>query len=688
MKKKVIEQVPYLGAKKYGTAKHIISVKVNEVAGEPHLFVEFYENKKNRTNIPVLRVVLTAKDWANYMPETTEKEAGWNVSQIESACNEVRIRRNRTGYNRAYISELNAEIIKEFVVQCGLKTYQYDDWYDSLGRIQRAILGERECNRRKKREERMMERHADTPELPAGFDGWYKRILFGGVNYLYYKRHGRYVDINCSHCGESYTMATKRTESFEGQLEPIIEIPRDKAHGICRCCGTHALYKPRGRMDGVYGMERYCYVGQKFREKGFVIRYISITKMLQLDAPERYSVVEIARDYYEPGKKLQKDYHYYSNYSGQSGWMDHNFGGYSNIQQGKAEIYPGTFRELEGTMFQYSAANEYYRRYRADGASLPWYLETYLEKPYLEMLVKMGLYKIADALAKGESYKVPLKQYAKHPDELLGIYKHKIKHLIQWGGDEDLLKVLQLEKDTDSAWADEVCEKLATIKISKENIKTALRFMSLRKFMNRVETYAGCEWSARTICSGASARLRTIASTYVDYLNMRSQLGYDMTNTVFLYPRDLEDAHRKMTFEINKKAGDKRLNEVKAKFPEIRKQYRALRKKYYYEDEEYIIRPAISAEEIVMEGRILHHCVGGDSYLGKHNRGESIILMLRFKDKHTIPYITVEIKDYNIVQWYGAYDKKPDKENMEKWLNRYAKRIKATAVRELLMAAG
>lgn len=385
---------------------------------------------------------------------------------------------------------------------------------------------------------------------------------------------------------------------------------------------------------------------------------------------------------------MQKDYQYYSEYSGESGWMDHNFGGYGNISQGKAEIYPGTFQELEGTMLQYSAANEYYRRYRSDGASLLWYMETYLEKPCLEMLVKMGLHKIADALAKGESYKVRLAQYAKRPEDLLGIYKHKIKHLIQWGGDLDLLKVLQLEKKMKGAWTEEECEKLATSNMTLENIESALRFTTLRKFLNRVETYAGCEWSTRTICSGASARLRTIANTYVDYLNMRSQLGYDMTNTVFLFPRNLEDAHRKMSFEMNKKAGDKRMNEVKEKFPEIRKQYRELRKKYYYEDEAYIIRPAISAEEIVMEGRILHHCVGGDNYLGKHNRGESIILMLRFKDKHTIPYITVELRDYNIVQWYGAYDKKPDKENMERWLNQYVTRLKAKpALRELLVAA-
>ena len=29
-----------------------------------------------------------------------------------------------------------------------------------------------------------------------------------------------------------------------------------------------------------------------------------------------------------------------------------------------------------------------------------------------------------------------------------------------------------------------------------------------------------------------------------------------------------------------------------------------------------------------MEGMTLHHCVGGDTYLRRHDRGESYILML------------------------------------------------------------
>ena len=160
---------------------------------------------------------------------------------------------------------------------------------------------------------------------------------------------------------------------------------------------------------------------------------------------------------------------------------------------------------------------------------------------------------------------------------------------------------------------------------------------------------------------------------------MRITLGYDLTNTVYQQPRNLTAAHAKMVAESSQKEADKRIAEVKTRFSDIRKQYRKLRNRYFWEDENLLIRPARSAEEIVMEGRILHHCVGGDNYLDKHNRGESYILMVRQQSDPELPYITVEIeaKTDRIRQWYGANDKKPDEKNMQKWLDDYIKKLKS-----------
>ena len=218
-------------------------------------------------------------------------------------------------------------------------------------------------------------------------------------------------------------------------------------------------------------------------------------------------------------------------------------------------------------------------------------------------------------------------------------------------------------------------------------MEMATKYMTLQKLLNRIEKYSGCEYG--TECSSASARIRHTATTYADYLHMRESLGYDLNNTVYQHPQNLAEEHMKMLMQADKEKEDKHLGEVAEKYPNIRHDYKKLRKKYFYEDDRYIIRPARSAEEIVMEGRLLHHCVGGNTYLAKHNTGKTYILMLRFKEEPDVPYITVEIdaKNPRILQWYGDKDKKPDKKNMQSWLNTWLMKLKTGTLTETIQSA-
>ena len=139
-----------------------------------------------------------------------------------------------------------------------------------------------------------------------------------------------------------------------------------------------------------------------------------------------------------------------------------------------------------------------------------------------------------------------------------------------------------------------------------------------------------------------------------------------------------------MTEEVNKEKIEKRNKEITLKYPDIAKNYRKLCYRYSYKTEKYLIRPARSAIEIVREGRVLHHCVGGDNYLSGHNNGKSYILFLRKKSEAEEPYITIEIRENKIVQWYGAYDNKPDKEIIDRLLKEYTKEVKERLKRPVM----
>lgn len=673
MKKKAIEKIPYLTAEKCREkdVKFVAAVAVIQIQGEQHLFLEIYENKAKCLNIPVYRFVYTKKDWANYRPA----DGTWSACKIVNIYKDL-IWQNNSNEQETFISKIDIEYMKEFT---GREINRWRSWWNLLDQLEDSINKERWKRSMGRRNERLNARCAEIRELPGDFEDWYKNVLFARENYIYYKRKGRYATFWCSHCGKSYTYATERKDTFEGQFETVVTVPKNGTHARCMECDAEGVYKAAGKMKDVHGISKYCYVCQPYKEAGAVSRYINVEKILSIGEPERYVVTELARSFFEPGKKRITDYQLHSYYTGKNEWCDHNVGfGGGNINESASAIYPGTYEELKNTMFEYSGLKECNREY--ERIEVADYLETYMKYPILEMMAKTGMYQLIGNLMKGYFVSSYIKnENAKDPEKMLGINHGRLKLLVKQHGEIGLLRILQAEHEMNAAWTEEQCLKLAGLDLDTSKFKKTLQWVTVQKFLNRVEKYAGVSISAMALdrmCSAAIGISRSAANTYMDYLYMRARLGYDMTNTVYLYPRDLEAAHRQMTDEQNKAVLDKRIREVEEKYANIKKIYWRLRNRYYYEDDNMLIRPARSAEEIVQEGRTLHHCVGGDGYLQKHNEEKTTILMLRFKALPETPYITVEIEGMRIIQWYGANDKKPDRENMQRWLDAYVTRLK------------
>lgn len=707
MKKKAIEKIPYFGLEKISRKKQVkyIGVTGIKIVGhEKHLFLEVYRNQKESKDTPLVRIVLTKKDFGTYRPESGE----WTRQYIRSGNNN----NGRMIWNSVGDSLHWEEMEKENILQdqedlerikkfCGTTVWRGEGWWEYIDRRQSDIATEvrRKAERRKyqRRQEALKDRIAHTKELPE------KKILdradtvyFHNEHYLYYKKHGCWAKIACSKCGGVTDARWKSGISYESQFQTWTEEPREGRYGTCPMCGAHGLYKCQGKVKGEHSRTIHLFLGQRYKENGMVMRYVQveITWILGLicgekgtemyNACEKLSGVEIARAYFEPGKKMQIDYQKHNTYLGEDFWDDCNLYGMNNIAINAAPIMPETYEEMKGTMFQYSALQEYVRRV---GEVNPIdYLERYSQTPQIEVLVKMGLIGVVENLVKCY-YGIVENEHASRPDVFLGIRKERVKQLIRKKGDVETLKVMQMEKRFGQNWTDDQIEQLKETGLSSTQVDRATKYMTLQKLLNRIEKYAGCQYG--TECSRAKARIRHVATTYVDYLEMREDLGYDLNNTVYQYPRNLDEEHNKMVMEINKEKAEARLREVARQYPDIRKSYRSIRKKYFYEDENYLIRPARSAEEIVMEGRILHHCVGGDGYLNRHNTGQTYILMVRLKDEPEIPYITVEIdaKYPRIIQWYGEFDKKPDEKNMQVWLDGWLMKLKTGTLTEEMETA-
>lgn len=679
MKKKAIQGIPYLkpqrAKKKY---THVAAVELKEIKGEGNLFVEVFRNTKEGRKTPQVRMVFTEKDWGVFFPES----GTWSECSVKTDYEEVIWRKPIVDTKiETYINKSDEVFLWEW---CGSKRWGWKTWVDCLQDHIERIRYRRVKRREDKKRARLEERIQNMPELPEELEKWAEEKLFQGTHFLYYRRHGRYATVCCSACGKVSDVAIKRREGYEGLFETVMDHPKNNLIGRCPSCGAVGTWKVQGKTKGVYGVTAPFFVGQKYKD-GAVIRYLEAERIIRMEerleedkeimtgASESISITEIARTFFLPGEKIQTDFHKYSGYSGKTFWDDRNLCGMNNIQIHEGIVHEKTWEELKGTMLQYSGAKEYAQA--KEKMNLAEYMARYTEYPQMEMLTKRGLYKLVNRMIIGECGFIR-ESKASRPEDFLGIWKSRMKRLIESNGEGKTLEALQLERRQNAHWPDQILKIMEAIRPVPMALDLALRYQTIQKLINHLGKYAGVEISGiQELCPIAASRIRNVAGTYFDYIVMREERGYDLHNAVYLWPRDLRRAHDQMVDEINEGKIKSREEDVEKRFPEIRKKYRRLRNLFYYEDDDFLIRPARSAKEIVREGRILHHCVGGDGYLRKHNNGDSYILFLRWKESQEEPYITIEIKDRKIQQWYGEYDRKPDQNIIEPWLEKYLKHL-------------
>ena len=179
---------------------------------------------------------------------------------------------------------------------------------------------------------------------------------------------------------------------------------------------------------------------------------------------------------------------------------------------------------------------------------------------------------------------------------------------------------------------------------------------------------------------------------YRDYLDMAERRGCDIHSEIIYRNKRWRYFHDLYLAELNRKKDEERA----AKFPGICRDLERNRRIFAWQQDGYFVRPAESAEDIINEGRMQHHCVGAsDTYMVKMAARESWICFLRKKEAPEEPWYTVEVDKNGIKQAYAAYDRKPDWEETDKILKAWMQQVKknfeaeeSKAQKEKLMAAG
>ena len=123
---------------------------------------------------------------------------------------------------------------------------------------------------------------------------------------------------------------------------------------------------------------------------------------------------------------------------------------------------------------------------------------------------------------------------------------------------------------------------------------------------------------------------------YRDYLGMLKDLNIKVDNQNLVKPKDLKKAHDnvvKLMNEMNVARGD----------ADIGKRLKSTMKLEKTIDD-YVLLVPKSLNELIVEGKSLHHCVGSSTYVEGHRKGQTTIVFVREKEYPNTPFFTLEFK--------------------------------------------
>ena len=289
--------------------------------------------------------------------------------------------------------------------------------------------------------------------------------------------------------------------------------------------------------------------------------------------------------------------------------------------------------ELEKSPFRYCGASEFLKK----SGSLMRYLALCTVYPrQVEMLTKAGLVSmVVDFVDRKKSNATIFNWNETNPLKSFGLNKVEMKEFLAIQNKElpVLRRYKQLRRNKIACGVGELYDFKAQVagyhfeQVATLMVKHRLTPAKLRRYLEKEQAREKAQWA-----------LLTGAVWWVDYIDAAEYLGYDLTNPVFLLPRDLKEHHDRATKAATALRNARRKEENRAKEAE---RCRALVKRYTYTDGSLLIRPPLGADEIVAEGKALKHCVGG--YADRHVNGNTTILFLRDRERPGRPLVTIEM---------------------------------------------
>ncbi len=160
----------------------------------------------------------------------------------------------------------------------------------------------------------------------------------------------------------------------------------------------------------------------------------------------------------------------------------------------------------------------------------------------------------------------------------------------------------------------------------------------------------GQYWASVKICIRNGYTISD-GSMWRDTIDLLRHFGKDTNSPKYVCPADLIAEHDRLVEKRNRQRQRERTEEQRRKAIEDEKQYLKAKGIFFglvFADSLIRVKVIESVEEMIEEGRQMHHCVGG-----YHNRENSLILSATIDGKR-IETIEVSLKTFEVVQSRGV----------------------------------
>lgn len=265
----------------------------------------------------------------------------------------------------------------------------------------------------------------------------------------------------------------------------------------------------------------------------------------------------------------------------------------------------------------------------------------------VEFLVKCGLKEgVIDYTERGVKNAAAIHWDAADRKDFLGASPSVLREIGEHGGIEVLKIWRKLSGKGDIARMEEFVQD--TDDTSRRTILAKARKYGVP--LEKIIGYMSRELEAN---KKKYASLYTVGQEYKDYLIAAEGIGLDLRNPVFFMPKNLPKKHDAATDAWAAAQAAKR---DQAEWQSYQKRYNDLVERYEFTYKGMCIVIPKGSGDIVLEGKKLHHCVGG--YADRHIHGKTTILFLRREEKKNTPLVTVEICGTTVQQAHGYDDER------------------------------